>query len=70
MDIAMGTDATILSAPVALQRGGEDDGWVVMVGIVGGGSGRLVGFTLTDIFHASESGCMSSIRTTSTPHAA
>eukprot|EP00974_Lingulodinium_polyedra_P089809 8706337-Lingulodinium_polyedra.AAC.1 len=65
----MGTHAKILSAPVKLQRGGESDGWAVMVSIEGGPSGRLVGFTFTDIFHAADNGCMSSIPTTTEPHA-
>eukprot|EP00974_Lingulodinium_polyedra_P031262 3008396-Lingulodinium_polyedra.AAC.1 len=69
MDITMGTRAKILSAPVKLQREGEGDGWVVMVSIEGGPSGRLVGFTLTDIFHAAGNGRMSSIHTTTVPHA-
>eukprot|EP00974_Lingulodinium_polyedra_P067704 6555080-Lingulodinium_polyedra.AAC.1 len=69
MDIAMGAEANIMSAPVKLQRSNQDEGWVVMVAIEGGGCGRLVGFTLTDIFHESDSGCTSSIPTTTKPHA-
>eukprot|EP00974_Lingulodinium_polyedra_P130082 11212467-Lingulodinium_polyedra.AAC.1 len=40
-----------------------------MVAIEGGGCGRLVGFTLTDIFHESDSGRVPSIPTTTKPHA-
>eukprot|EP00974_Lingulodinium_polyedra_P090899 8813748-Lingulodinium_polyedra.AAC.1 len=69
MDIAMGTEAKIMSAPVKVQRCNRGEGWVVMVAIPGGGSGGLVGFTLTDIFHESDDGCASSIPTTTKPHA-
>eukprot|EP00974_Lingulodinium_polyedra_P065166 6300414-Lingulodinium_polyedra.AAC.1 len=68
MGVPFGSNAQVLSAPVALQRDGTDDGWVVLVAIPNDKGDQDVGFTLADIFTASEAGCASTIRTATTPH--
>eukprot|EP00974_Lingulodinium_polyedra_P029808 2871543-Lingulodinium_polyedra.AAC.1 len=69
MDVPLGCYAKVLSAPVGLQREGVDDGRVVLVAVPNDKGDQDVGLAFTDIFAASEAGCTSTVRTTTTPHA-
>eukprot|EP00974_Lingulodinium_polyedra_P010812 1041482-Lingulodinium_polyedra.AAC.1 len=69
MEVRAGCDAKVQSAPAAFQRDAVNDGWVVMTAVVNDKGDRDVGLAPSDVFAASETGRLSTIRTTSTPEA-